>query len=249
MRSTFVKPRCTALSSSFDTHVRSIFVRFRYAALSSSFDAQHFRQASMRSTFVKFRCTDATHNALQHYHSCVYHSCVRSAHATSALQVQHARRAMMVISCALLFASPTMASPPPPPPTTTKKRHICVWISSPENVCPVQFILGEGGGDSKEITRFRFFANIGNYGRPLSRFSVDQLNLAESISIKRSDSDRLGDWVSYGSTLRDWKCDDIFFLEFLSAFVLKSPFFVLLHSSLANPSFISLTSASRPVRT
>ena len=34
-------------------------------------NAQHFRQASMRSTFVKFRCTYSTHNALQHYHSCI----------------------------------------------------------------------------------------------------------------------------------------------------------------------------------
>ena len=47
------------------------------AVLSSRLVAQHFCQSSMRrnvvrfirSTFVKFRCTYATHNALQHYHS------------------------------------------------------------------------------------------------------------------------------------------------------------------------------------
>ena len=90
MRSTFVKPRCTALSSTFD--------------------AQHFCQVSTRSTFVKFRCTYATHNALQHY---TYHSCVCSAcflYATFVLQVQHARRVILVISCALPFALLTMAS-------------------------------------------------------------------------------------------------------------------------------------------
>ena len=64
MRSTFVKPRCTALSSSFDTQ------HFRQVS-----NAQRFRQALMCSTFVKCRCTYATHNALQHYHSYVRRAC------------------------------------------------------------------------------------------------------------------------------------------------------------------------------
>ena len=66
---------CAALSSSFDTqHFRKV----------SNFNAQRFHQASMRSTLIKFRCTYATHNALQHSyatHNALqhYHSLVVSA--------------------------------------------------------------------------------------------------------------------------------------------------------------------------
>ena len=55
--------------------MRSTFVKLRCTALSSSFDAQHFRQVSMHSTFVKFRCTYTTHKAIRHYHSCVRSTC------------------------------------------------------------------------------------------------------------------------------------------------------------------------------
>ena len=57
---------CAALSSSLDAQhfrqasTRSTFVRFQCAALSSSFDAQHFRQVLMH-----------LRDPLQHYHSCV----------------------------------------------------------------------------------------------------------------------------------------------------------------------------------
>ena len=72
----------------------------------------------MRSTFVRFRCAalsssfDAPTRPTMHSNAITVVSAARVLHATSVLQVQHARRVMMVISCALLFASLTMASPP-----------------------------------------------------------------------------------------------------------------------------------------
>ena len=57
---------------------------------------------------------------------------------------------------------------------TSECTRLCVWVSSSENIGPVyktyMFVLGEGGRGSKEMTRFRFFANIGNYGRPLTKY-------------------------------------------------------------------------------
>ena len=48
--------------------------------------------------------------------------------------------------------------------------HICVWISSPENIGPVyktyMLVSGKGVRGSKDA--FLFLANIGNYGQPLA---------------------------------------------------------------------------------
>ena len=103
---------CAALSSSFDAqHFRqtstcSTFIRFRCAALSSSFDVQHFRQV---------RCTYATRNALQHYHSCVPSAC-------PARNLCLARAACKTCNDGHIFCSSFclanygFSSPPPPPP-------------------------------------------------------------------------------------------------------------------------------------
>ena len=57
--------------------------------------------------------------------------------------------------------------------------YMCVWISSPENIgrgykTYMFDRLGRGGGGSKEMTRFHFFANIGNYRQPLTEAKIQK---------------------------------------------------------------------------
>ena len=123
-------------------------------------NAQHFRQASMHSTFAKLRCTYATHNALQHYHSCV-----RSASGCPARNLCLASAACKTCTCNddhMLCSSFCLAnygfSPAP------QKRHIYVYRSHLRKISVLYIkhtcsFWGRWGGGrgSKEMARFRFF--------------------------------------------------------------------------------------------
>ena len=150
MRSTCVKPRCPVLSSSFDE--------------------QRFRQVSMRST-----CQVSMH--LLDPQCTPWSNTVTVVSATFVLQVQHARRVILVIPCALLCASLAMGSPLSPKAVyvfcehaieantdtshCSECIHLCVWISSPENIGPIYIYIkhvrfGGGGGVPKKRCVFVF---------------------------------------------------------------------------------------------
>ena len=82
----------------------------------------------MRSTFIKPRCLT---NCTMDSSTIRVVSAARALHATFVLQVQHARRVILVISCTLIFASLTMASPSPPPPPLKKKRQFNLFGDLP----------------------------------------------------------------------------------------------------------------------
>ena len=133
--------------------IRSTFLKLRRAALSSSFDAP--TRPAMHSNTI----TVVSASACPTRNLCL---------ASAACKTCNPGHILCSYFCLANFG---FSCAPPPPP---QKRHLCVIYKYGshlrKNIGHVykNIHVRFWGGGSKERTRFRFFANIGNYGRPLN---------------------------------------------------------------------------------
>ena len=137
---------------------RNTFVRFQCAALSSSFDVRHFRQVSMHLRDPPW-CTPALWLFWHWWFMCSVNMLLKPI-LIQAIVVNTYVYGSHLQKISVLYI-----------------KHTCSFWGKG----------GGGGGGSKEITRFRFFANIGNYGRPLSFVDIGGWHWLFSCSTRFTD--------------------------------------------------------------